>query len=81
MNQEYYQYIARIHQKQLELSHINTALSKISPERPSLLPRTRLFISDALLLLGQRIRPSGFKGRYEVLQTKEGVFEAKVKGC
>jgi hypothetical protein len=81
MNQDYYQYIVRMHQKQLEISRINTALSNISTDRPALLSRTLLFISDALLILGQRIRPTGLVGRYEVLRANDGTFEAKAKGC
>jgi hypothetical protein len=81
MNQEYYQYIAQIHKKQLEISRTNTAVSNNSPGRPALLYRVLLFTSDTLLLLGRRIRPTGLKGRYEVLQVNESVFEAKVKGC
>lgn len=81
MNQEYYQYIARIHQKQLEVSRTSTALSNNTADRPSLLYRSLLFTSDTLMLLGRKIRPTGLKGRYEVLQANESVFEAKAKGC
>jgi hypothetical protein len=77
MNQDYYHYIHQIHQNQIEIDRINMALSGKSPARQSLRNRLQLYLSDALLGLGQRIRPA----EVQVSQQQEGVLEIEAGGC
>ena len=81
MNQDYYQYIYNLHQRQLEIDQINAALNNRSPNNPTLRKRFLLSMSDALLGLGQRIRPAEFQGNVQVRQAHEGALEAKAEGC
>jgi hypothetical protein len=79
MNQDYYHYIHQIHQRQIGIHRINRTLSGKSPERQSLRNRLQLSVSDALLGLGQRIRPAEFQ--VKVSQQHEGVLEIETGGC
>ncbi len=81
MNQDYYQYIYQIYQKQLEVNHLHEGLSSRPPNNPTLRKRFLLSMSDALLGLGQRIRPAEFQVRVQVSQANEGALEIKAEGC
>ena len=81
MSQDYYRYIHQIHQKQIEIDRINTALSGNSPARKSLRNRLQLSMSDALLGLGQRIRPAEFQVKVQVSQQQESALEIEAGGC
>ena len=79
MNQDYYHYIHQIHLRQNEIDRVNTSLSGKSPARQSLRNRLQLTMSDALLGMGQRIRPAEFQ--IQVSQQQEGALEIKAGGC
>ena len=81
MNQEYYQYIIQIHQKQVEIYHLHKELSNISPHNPTLRKRFLLSMSDLLLGLGQRIRPAEFQVHVQGNQAHESALEIKAEGC
>lgn len=81
MNQDYYQYIYQIHQEQLEAGRLNSELNGMSPGEQSLRKRVLLSMSDALLGLGQRIRPAEFQVKVQVGQSPEGTLEIKTGGC
>jgi hypothetical protein len=81
MSQDYYQYIYKIHQNQLKIDHLNSELSGRSPRNPTLRKRFLLSISDALLGLGQRIRPAEFQVKVQVSQSAEGSLEINAEGC
>jgi hypothetical protein len=79
MNQDYYHYIHQIHQRQIEIDRINASLSGKTHARQSLRNRLQLTMSDALLGLGQRIRPAEFQ--VQVSQQQEGTLEIEAGGC
>ena len=81
MNQDYYQYIHQIHQKQIGISHLHAELSKASPNNPKLRKRVLLYMSDLLLGLGQRIRPVEFQVHVQGGPAQEGTLEIKAEGC
>jgi hypothetical protein len=81
MNQDYYQYIYQIHQEQLEIDRLNSKLHGRSPDDPNLRKRLLLSMSDALLGLGQRIRPAEFQVKVQVGQSPDGTLEIKTGGC
>lgn len=81
MNQDYYQYIYHIHQKQIEIGHLDAKLNSRSPKNPTLRKRFLLSMSDALLGLGQRIRPVEFQVSVQGAQAQEGAMEIKAEGC
>lgn len=81
MNQDYYQYIHQIHQKQLEINRLHVGLSSKPPKNPALRKRFLLSMSDALLGLGQRIRPAEFQIQVQVRQAQEGALEINAEGC
>ena len=77
MNQDYYHYIMQFHQKQLKIDRVNNALHAMPPYRTPLRKRFLLTMSDALLGLGQWIRPAEF----QVSQPQDSAFEIKTGGC
>jgi len=81
MNQDYYQYINQVHQKQLNIYHLHQEMRDFSPKNPTLRKRFLLSTSDALFGLGQRIRPAEFQVHVQVSQTHEGALEIKAEGC
>ena len=81
MNQDYYQYISQIHQEQLEVGRLNSELNGRAPVDQPLRKRVLLSMSDALLGLGQRIRPAEFQVQVQVSQSPEGTLEIKTGGC
>ncbi len=81
MNQVYYDYIRQIHEQQYELSISLRDLKKASVENPTLRKRSLLFLSDALLSLGQRIRPAEFQVQSQNGQAQDGRLEIKAEGC
>ncbi len=81
MNQVYYDYIRQIHEQQYSISINQRDLKKDSQENPTLRKRSLLFLSDALLSLGQRIRPAEFQVQIQNGQAQEGRLEIKTEGC
>ena len=81
MNQEYYRYIYQIHRKQLDLSYLQRELTKSPSNNASMRKRVLLFMSDLLLSLGQRIRPSEFQVHVHGEQAHDGTLEIKTEGC
>lgn len=81
MNQDYYDYIHQIHQRQYEIGIIQMDLNEASRENPTLRKRSLLYLSDALLTLGQRIRPAEFRGQIQGTQAQDGKLEIKAEGC
>ena len=81
MNQEYYKHIRQIHQQQLETSVAQMELKKASKEIPTLRQRSQLYLSDALLSLGQRIRPAEFRVKVQSGQAQDGRLEINAGGC
>lgn len=81
MNQHYYDYIRQIHQRQYEISLIQMELKKASQENPTLRKRSLLYLSDALLNLGQRIRPTEFRVQIQGMPAQDGKLEINAKGC
>ncbi len=81
MNQDYYQYIYQIHQEQLEIDRLNSELHGKSPGDPTLRKRLLLSMSDALLGLGQRIRPAEFQVKVQGRQSPDATLEIKTGGC
>jgi len=81
MNQDYYDYIRQTNQRQFEASLIQMELNEATRENPTLRKRSLLYLSDALLTLGQRIRPAEFRVQVQVGQAQEGTFEINAEGC
>jgi hypothetical protein len=81
MNQDYYDYIRQIHQRQYKISIIQMDLNEASRENPTLRKRSLLYLSDVLLTLGQRIRPAEFRVQVQGVQAQEGTLEIKAEGC
>lgn len=81
MNQDYYRYIYRIHQKQVEINHLQQKVNQTTPRNPSLRMRFLLYASDLLLGVGQRIRPAEFRVHVHGGQAPEGSLEIKAGGC
>lgn len=81
MNQEYYDYIRQIHQRQYEFSVIQMELKRAFQANPTLRKRSLLYLSDALINLGQKIRPAEFQAQIQGTQAQEGKLEINAKGC
>ncbi len=69
----------QMHQYQVHL--LQMELKKISQENPTLRKRSLLYLSDALLNLGQRIRPAEFQVHIHAGQAHGGTLEIKAEGC
>jgi hypothetical protein len=81
MNQDYYDHIRQIHQKQFEISITQMELENASQEKSTLRQRSLLYLSDALLSLGQRVRPVEFREQIQGGQAQDGKLEIKAEGC
>lgn len=81
MNQDYYEYIRQTHERQYKIAIQQKELLALSPYNPTLRSRSRLYLSDLLLTLGQRIRPAEFQVNVQGVQAHEGTLEIKAKGC
>ncbi|MFN2211960.1 MAG: hypothetical protein ACK2UE_02710 [Anaerolineales bacterium] len=80
MNQDYYNYIMQIHQKQVKISHLHQGTGRSTSENPNLHKRFLLFTSDLLLGIGQRIRPAEFAVQVQAPQSHEGALDIE-SGC
>jgi hypothetical protein len=81
VNQDFYEYIQQIHQKQSEYYFQQMKLRSISKKNPTRRQRYRLYLSDVLLNLGQRIRPAEFSVQVSGPQANDGTLEIKAEGC
>ena len=81
MNQDYYEYIRQTHERQYKNALEQRELLVSSPEKQTLHSRSLLYLSDLLLTLGQRIRPTEFRVDVQSVQSHEGALEIKAKGC
>ena len=81
MRQDYYQYIYHLQQKQLEFNQVYVKRDKRATEFPPLRKRFLLSISNALLGIGQRIRPAEFQVKVLSNQANESALEIKAGGC
>ena len=81
MNQDYYEYIWQMHERQYKIALEQRELQVSSPDNPTLRSRSLLYLSDLLLTLGQRIRPAEFRADIHGVQAHEGTLEIKAKGC
>ena len=81
MNQDYYEYIRLIHEGQLKVALQQRELKNLDPDNPTLRKRALLYLSDALLNLGQRIRPAEFEVNVHGAQSQESTLEITAKGC
>ena len=81
MNQDHYEYIHQIHQKQSEFYLQQLELKGASRRNPTIRQRYQLYLSDVLLNLGQRIRPAEFRAQVRGAQTSDGTLEIKAEGC
>ena len=81
MNQDYYRYIYRIHQKQVEINHLQQKVSQTTSRNPTLRMRFLLHASDLLLGVGQWIRPAEFRVHVHGGRAHEGSLEIKAGGC
>lgn len=81
MNQDYYEYIHKIHQHQGEFYLQQLELKGSFRKNPTLRQRYQLYLSDVLLNFGQRIRPAEFKVQVRGAQNSDGTLEIKAEGC
>jgi hypothetical protein len=81
MNQDYYEFIRQMHQKQYQVYLLQMELKKTSRVNPTLRKRSQLYLSDLLLNIGQRIRPTEFKVHIHPGQPHDGTLEIKAEGC
>lgn len=81
MNQDIYEYIHQIHQKQGEYYFQQMKLRSASKKNPTRRQRYRLYLSDVLLNLGQRIRPAEFSVQVNGPQANDGTLEINAEGC
>ncbi len=81
MKQDYYEYIWQTHERQYKIAIQQRELLVESPENQTLRCRSLLYLSDLLLTLGQRIRPTEFRVDVHDVQAHEGTLEIKAKGC
>lgn len=81
MKQDYYEYIQQTHERQYKTALDQRKLMVSSPEKQTLRSRSLLYLSDLLLTLGQRIRPTEFRVDVHGVQAHEGTLEIKAKGC
>jgi hypothetical protein len=81
MNQENYEFIRQIHQRQSEYYSQQRALKNAFRSNPTRRQRYQLYLSDILLNLGQRIRPAEFRVQVSGLQANDGTLEIKAEGC
>jgi hypothetical protein len=81
MNQDNYEFVRLIHQQQYETHLLQMEVNKASQVNPTLRQRSRLYLSDVLLNLGQRIRQAEFRVHVHAGGTQEGTLEIKAEGC
>ena len=81
MNQDHYEFVRRIHQQQYETHLLQMELTKNSRQNPTLHQRSRLYLSDVLLNLGQQIRPAEFRVHVQAGGAHDGTLEIKAEGC
>jgi hypothetical protein len=81
MNQDHYDYIYQIHENQREIAHLNSIVQANSPRYPTFRKRFLLSMSDALLGLGQRIRPAEFRVKIQGNQSPDVALDIKAEGC
>jgi hypothetical protein len=81
MNQDYYEYIRQLHEGQLKTAMRHRSLKLLVANNPTLRMRTLLYLSDALLNLGQRIRPAEFEVHVHGEHIQESALEITAKGC
>ena len=81
MNQDYYEYIHQLHRKQKEHYLQQMELNGTSRVNPTRRQRYQLYLSDALLSLGQRIRPDEFRVQVSGTSAADGTLEIKAEGC
>jgi hypothetical protein len=81
MNQDHYDFVRLIHQQQYESHLLQMELNKDSRQNPTLRQRSRLYLSDVLLNLGQRIRPAEFRVHEHAGGAHDGTLEIKAEGC
>ena len=81
MKQHYYEYIHQTHQKQTDYQQRQMELKDASREYSTLRQRSRLYLSDVLLSLGQRIRPVEYRVQGSGVQANDGALEVKAGGC
>jgi len=81
MRQNYYDFIRQTHEHQFEVARLHQMVKTIAPENPILRKRSLLYMSDMLLNLGQRIRPTEFQVHVHDGRDHDGTLEITAKGC
>ena len=81
MNQDNYEFVRQIHQQQYETHLLQMELNKDSHQNTTLRQRSRLYLSDVFLNLGQRIRPEEFHVHVHAGGAHDGTLEINAEGC
>lgn len=81
MDQYCCQFILHIHEHQYKFVKRQRELGIASPNKLTLGDRSLLYLSDLMLNLGQRIRPTKFSKQTHGLQANDGTLGITAKGC
>ncbi|UCF26948.1 MAG: hypothetical protein JSW42_09870 [Chloroflexota bacterium] len=77
----YYEHVRELHKHRHRLPQAEMELNGLAPKNIDLRNRSRLYLSDILLKIGQLIRPAEFQVHFHVGQAHEGTLEIKAEGC
>jgi hypothetical protein len=81
MDQMYHQSIGQTHELQYMVAVQQRTSWEAAPKNPTLRSRSLLYLSDLLIALGNRLRPTDFRVDVHGMQAREGILEINAKGC